>query len=129
MRHSNIGTSGPMTACGLCWTDCALLIYGDEQVWADASKEWQARNGEAHQAFAARAGAAVIGGYELEPTSTATSIRGDAAGPFLETKEGHGGYYLIEADDLDAAVALASLISEATAPSSGVEIRPINDGS
>lgn len=65
-----------MTACGLCWTDCALLIYGDEQVWADASKEWQARNGEAHQAFAARAGAAVIGAHELEPTSTATSIRG-----------------------------------------------------
>ena len=53
------------------------------------------------------------GGHALQPTSTATSIRGDGNGgftvtdgPFVETKEALGGYYLIEAADLDEAIAI-----------------------
>lgn len=109
-----------------------VLIYGDAQTWADASEEWEKENARGHEAFAAEAGRALIGGYELEPTTLATTLRPDSSGrpvptdgPFLETKEVIGGYYLLDAPDLDEAIRLASLIPEASAPTSGVEIRPV----
>jgi hypothetical protein len=109
-----------------------VLIYGDAKTWAEASQQWQADNEAAHAAFNAAAGAAVIGGHELQPATDAVTLRADPAGrpaatdgPFLETKEVLGGYYLLEAADLDDAVRLAAGIPEASAPSSAVEIRPI----
>jgi hypothetical protein len=50
-----------------------------------------------------------VGGLALEPTTTATSIRGDLVtdGPFIETKEALAGVFVIEARDLDHAIALA----------------------
>jgi hypothetical protein len=109
-----------------------VLIYGDEQTWLAASPEWEETNAEGHRIFNAEAGAAVVGGNELEGTASAVSLRGDASGrlmrtdgPFLESKEVIGGYYLLDAPDLEAAVRLASRIPEASAPSSGVEIRAI----
>ena len=69
------------------------------------------------------------GGDRLHPTSTATTVRvrdGEAIvtdGPFAETKEHLGGYYVIEAEDLDAAVAWAAKIPGARFGS--VEVRPI----
>jgi hypothetical protein len=107
-----------------------VLIYGDEQIWADASPQWGEDNASAHRAFAAKAADAVLDGHELTPSSQAVSLRGSAShqfhrtdGPFAEAKEGIGGYYLLEAPDLESAVELAALIPEATAPSSGVEVR------
>ncbi len=112
-----------------------VLIYGDEQKWADGSAEWQAENERRHGEFNAAHGAAVIGGAELEPSVTAVSLRGQASGapirtdgPFLETKEGLGGYYLLEAPDLEEAVRLAGMLPEASAESSGVEVRPLRAG-
>ncbi len=109
-----------------------VLIYGDEKKWAAASEEWGRDNAAAHGAFAAQAGPAVLDGHELEPSAEAVSIRASASqpylrtdGPFVETKEGIGGYYLLEAPDLDEAVRLAALIPEATAEGSGVEVRPV----
>lgn len=109
-----------------------VLIYGDEQKWADASPEWGEENGRRHGDFAAAAGDSIIGGAELEPSKSAVSLRGqDGAapirtdGPFTETKEGIGGYYLLEAPDLEAAVRLAALVPEASSPFSGVEVRPL----
>jgi hypothetical protein len=109
-----------------------VLIYGNERAWRDLPPEWHAANAARHQALIASAGASVLGVNELEPTSHAVSIRADPSGnpsvtrgPFLETPEIVGGYYLIEAADIDAATRLASLIPEATAPHGGVEIRPI----
>jgi hypothetical protein len=109
-----------------------VLIYGDEQKWEEASEQWQQQNGADHRAFAELAGAAVIGGHELETTRKAVSLRSDSKrrrtttdGPFLETKEVLGGFYLLEAPDLDEAVRLAWHIPEASAPFSGVEVRPI----
>jgi hypothetical protein len=69
-------------------------------------------------------GATVLGGNALQPSGTATSIRGDVVtdGPFAETKEALGGYYLIEAKDLDHALAVSKLCP---APYGGVEVRPI----
>jgi len=111
-----------------------VLIYGDEQVWeeASASGDWREQNEAGHRAFNAAAGSAVLGGHELESTTKAVSLRaGDGGrpvvtdGPFVETKEVIGGYYVLEAADLDAAVKLAGLLPEVSAPTSGVEIRPI----
>lgn len=109
-----------------------VLIYGDETTWETASAQWQADNAEAHKRFHAVAGDAVLGGAELEPAAKAVTLRGrDGAaplttdGPFVESKEVLGGYYLLEAADMDEAVALAAAIPEASAPTSGVEIRAI----
>ncbi|PZS33111.1 MAG: hypothetical protein DLM58_08530 [Pseudonocardiales bacterium] len=109
-----------------------VLIYGDEQRWAQASEHWQRGNADGHRVFNAGAGSAVLGGNELEPTASAVSMRPDAAGrpsrtdgPFLETKEVIGGYYLLQAADMDEAIELAGRIPEATTPFSGVEIRPV----
>src|SRR5258707_7632029 len=73
-------------------------------------------------------GGKILGGDPLEPTSTATSIRGDVVtdGPFAETKEALGGYYLIEARDLDHALEIAKLCP---APYGGVEVRTVMDTS
>jgi hypothetical protein len=69
-------------------------------------------------------GGKMLGGNGLQPTSTATTIRSDVVtdGPFVETKEALGGYYLIEATDLDHALAIAKLCP---APYGGVEVRPV----
>ena len=84
---------------------------------------------QAHGRFAEQIvelGAKMLGGDALQPTPTATSIRGDLVtdGPFAETKEALGGYYLIEAADLDQALAVAKLCP---APFGGVEVQPIMD--
>jgi hypothetical protein len=115
-----------------------ILIYGDEQSWATASEQERRRLVDGHVAFKAAAGTAVLGGEELEPGAMATSLRSGASGasgasgraavtdgPFLESKEGIGGYYLLEVADLDEAIALARLLPEVTADHSGVEIRPV----
>lgn len=109
-----------------------ILIYGDERQWAAMSEQETQALREAHRAFAAAAGTALLGGQELEPASIATTLRANAAGqvfttdgPFLETKEAVGGYYLVEAADLDEVTALASHLYEVSAGHSGVEIRPV----
>ena len=80
-----------------------ILIYENENAYATASpEEWQ-RIGKLHGQFAEQVGDKILGGNALQPTQTATSIRADVVtdGPFVETKEVLGGYYLIEAKDLD----------------------------
>jgi hypothetical protein len=68
-------------------------------------------------------------GAPLEPTSTATSIRVrngktlTTDGPFAETKEQLGGYYIVEAKDLDEAIAIAARIPDAR--NGTIEVRPI----
>lgn len=109
-----------------------VLIYGNEATWAGEPREWHASNAARHQAFIASAGPAVVGANELESTGHAVSVRGSKSGkpvvtdgPFTETKEIVGGYYLLEAANLEEAVRLACQIPEATATHGGVEIRPI----
>ena len=107
-----------------------ILIYGDDQQWAAMSPQEQQELDEGHRAFQAAAGSAIVGGHQLEPAPTATSLRTDAAGrlttdgPLLETKEALGGYYVLEAADLDEIIALASRLPEVSA-GRGVEIRPV----
>ena len=111
-----------------------LLIYGNEQSWEAMSAQERADIEAGHAAFAAAAGDAILVGHELMPTATATALRGSVSGPptptdgpFLETKEALGGFYLVEAPDLDAALALAGRLPEVAAAHSGVEIRPIRE--
>jgi hypothetical protein len=110
-----------------------VLIYGDEKVWAEESDARRRDKGDAHAAFFAavpEAGAAVLAAGELGPTAEAISLRADEQplatdGPFLETKEAIGGYYLLEAADLDQVVALARRLPELSEPRGGIEIRPV----
>jgi len=111
-----------------------LLIFGDEQQWDAMSPQEQRAHDAGHVAFSTAAGSAVIGGEELQPATMATTLRTDADGrltttdgPFLETKEALGGFYLIEATDLDEAIALAARLPEVSAGHSAVEIRPVVD--
>ncbi|WP_433537899.1 YciI family protein [Micromonospora sp. CA-249363] len=111
-----------------------ILIYGDAQQWdAMTDEQWKAHDA-AHEAFAERAGKQILDGQQLELAPTATSLRTDSTGqitttdgPFLETKEALGGYYLVEATDLDEVLSLAKLLPEVRASHSGVEIRPVVD--
>jgi hypothetical protein len=72
----------------------------------------------------------VIGGAQLQPPTTATTVRVQDGrtlttdGPFTETKEALGGYYLFEADDLDAAIELAARIPAARM-GGAIEVRPL----
>lgn len=111
-----------------------VLIYGDEQRW-DARTDDELRALErAHADFAAGADGAVLSGLELASTSTATSIRSGTSGPvvtdgpFVETREVVGGLYLIEAADLDEALAIAQRVPEVAEQGSGVEVRPVVNG-
>jgi hypothetical protein len=109
-----------------------ILIYEDESDYLEPTPEVWQRAMDAHNRFGeqveAMKGASILGGNALQTTATATSIRGDVVtdGPFAETKEALGGYYLIEATDLDQALAIGKLCP---APGGGVEVRPILDTS
>jgi hypothetical protein len=81
----------------------------------------------AHEQLPARIaehGGREVAGLGLEPTDTATAIRGDVVtdGPFLETKEALAGLFVIEARDLDHAITLAKMTPIIDG---GVEVRPL----
>jgi hypothetical protein len=106
-----------------------VLIYDSEAAWAGAGPDDVARIHEGHRRFGEANGAVIKGGDALQPTSTATSLRHEPSGEvtvtdgaFAETKEALGGYYVIEADDLDGAIAVARQIPVLAG---GVEVRPI----
>ncbi len=109
-----------------------ILIYGNEQLWDELSSEEQRAKTAAHVSYAAAAGVGNLEGYQLQGSETATSLHATAAGeptitdgPFLETKEVLGGYYVLEVPDLDAAITLARMLPEVSSNHGGVEIRPI----
>ena len=109
-----------------------FLLYDDEARWAAPADEEIAAEMAKHQAFAeavaATEGASILGGSALQSTATATSLRAGEGGPlisdgpFVETKEALGGYYLLEARDLDQALALARRCPMGLG---GVEVRPV----
>jgi hypothetical protein len=107
-----------------------LLIYGPEDV-PDPTPDEQGQVMAAYNAFTEhiRSKNAYLGGEALEPTATATTVRVrdgktlTTDGPFAETKEALGGYYLVEAKDLDEAIDFAARIPGAQ--SGSIEVRPI----
>jgi hypothetical protein len=110
-------------------TDYLVMIFDNESEWAAADPSVAESNERRHEAFRDANRTALRGTAKLAETDTARSIRTDADGgltvtdgTFAETKEVLGGYYLIEADDLDEAIAIAKQVP---APFGGVEVRPI----
>jgi len=104
-----------------------ILIYEDEQAYENADPAVYQQVMDAHNRFSEQVGelgGQLVGGNALQSTATATSIRSDVVtdGPFVETKEVLGGYYLIEAKDLDHALQIGKLCP---AQFGGVEVRPI----
>ena len=105
-----------------------ILIYEDEAGYETATPEVYGEIMQAHTDFMAQVeqrGAKLLGGEALQPTGTATSVRAGSEvtdGPFVETKEAFGGFYLVEAPDLDTALAVARLVP---ARFGGVEVRPV----
>jgi len=104
-----------------------VLIYENESEYANAAPEVYGQVMDAHNRFAEQVterGGKIAGGNALQSTATATTIRGDVVtdGPFVETKEALGGFYLIEAEDLDQAIKIAKMVP---APYGGVEVRPV----
>lgn len=108
-----------------------ILIYDNEDAWMNATPDVSARLMEGHTKFGENNGDKVLGGNALQSVTTATTLRPDGSGeltatdgPFVETKEALGGYYLVEAADLDEAIALARQVPLA-ATTGGLEVRPI----
>jgi len=111
-----------------------LLTYMDEDAWSKLSPAEQ-QQAMAHcwpHVEKLRAEKKLVGGGALQPTSTATTIRYRdgkrllTGGPFAETREHLGGYTIIEAKDLDEAIALASGFVGTTGLES-IEVRPLVD--
>jgi hypothetical protein len=107
----------------------ALLIYGDEQADSQASQEQMEAVMAAHNAFGERYKDQIVGGEALLETSSATTVRvrnGKSLttdGPFAETKEQLGGFYLINCNDLDEALQIAANLPGVERGS--IEVRPL----
>ena len=106
-----------------------LLLYGDEKRWTKMDEAaWKAGVAE-YQAFGKEFASVILGSNPLQHTNTARTVRVrdgkqvDTDGPFAETKEQLGGYYLVEAPDIDQAAAIAAKIPAARYGC--VEVRPI----
>ncbi|HEY7042157.1 MAG TPA: YciI family protein [Nocardioidaceae bacterium] len=114
-----------------------FLLFDDEKWYDELTPESWETAMKLHGEFATAveaAGARILEGRALERSSTATTITKDWSdpsakpvatdGPFIETKEALGGFYLVEARDLDQALELANIC-----PSGHVEVRPVMDTS
>lgn len=103
-----------------------LLIYENEKRF---SKGYDQAELADYQTFGKEHSTHIKGGHALQPTRTATTVRVrngkplTTDGPFAETKEQLGGFYLIEARDLDEATAIAAKIPGSRFGS--IEVRPI----
>jgi hypothetical protein len=108
-----------------------LLIHDDEASYWDMAEKDRAALHQEYGVFTAalRQSGAYVGGNQLQPTATAATVRvrdGEQVvtdGPFAETKEQLGGYYLIDVDSLDEALEWAAKIPSARHGS--IEVRPL----
>jgi hypothetical protein len=104
------------------------LIWADESSWRTLPKEEQEAWYERYRSFSREAGDKVVGGAELSPIRTATTVRVRGSdtvvtdGPFAETREQLGGYYVLDVESMDEATALAAKIPGAS--HGAVELRP-----
>ncbi len=109
-------------------SEYVVLLYQDESRSDHLTDAERADLLAQHGAFQEKHGAAIKAGDALQRAASARTIQvGDGSmavtdGPFVETKEALGGFYVIEAADLDEAIAIAS---DVPAPHGGVEVRPV----
>ena len=106
----------------------ALLIYSNDTEWDGLSDD--EKNAIYGEYAAVSESPGIVGGSELQGTESATTVRvqnGDALttdGPFAETKEALGGFFLLDADNIDDAIAVAARIPAARR-GGAVEVRPV----
>ena len=106
----------------------ALLIYSNDTEWENLSED--EKNAIYGEYFAISESPGVVGGQELQPAETATTVRVNGGGtlttdgPFAATKEALGGFFLLDADNLDDAIAMAARIPAARR-GGAVEVRPV----
>ena len=104
------------------------LIYTDESRWDALAEDERSAIYARYRAFGESAGDKILGGAELRENATATTVRireGETVvtdGPFVETKEALGGFYVFDCDTIDEAVALAAQIP--SAETGAIEVRP-----
>jgi hypothetical protein len=111
-----------------------LLLYGDETKWMNMSPEDIAQSVEVWNAFGQQLidAGALVAGEALGPTPEATTVRikeGEIVrtdGPFAETREQLGGFYVLECKDMDEAAAWAAKVPD-LGESGSVEVRPVVD--
>jgi hypothetical protein len=107
----------------------ALLIYTDETAASQRSPGEEAAVMAAHNAFGERFKEQILGGEALLETSSATSVRVrhgktlTTDGPFAETKEQLGGFYVVRCDNLDEAIQIAAQLPGVERGS--IEVRPL----
>ena len=106
----------------------ALLIYGSGDGWEKLSDE--ERETQMHEYMALSQSSETRGGADLGELSSATTVRVNGTetvttdGPFAETKEYLGGFYLVECDTIDEAIAFAAKIPAART-GGAIEVRPV----
>jgi hypothetical protein len=108
-----------------------LMLYVDQNGWTKLSKAQQEQGAAAYTAYtqALKKAGALVGANRLQPTTVATTVREANGktqvldGPYAESKEQLGGYYLIDVPDLDAALSWAARCPAAN--HGVVEVRPI----
>ena len=108
-----------------------LMLYADETGWSKMTKAQQEQGYAAYMAYteALKKAGAWVGSNRLQPVSTATTVRlADGKshvldGPYIESKEQLGGYYLIEVPDLDSALSWAARCPAASHGT--IEVRPV----
>ncbi|MEP6768844.1 MAG: YciI family protein [Acidobacteriota bacterium] len=108
-----------------------LLIYDKEADWAGLSEEERGKLFQEYMTFTEdiRKSGHLVSGDALQPVSTATTVRVrngkplTTDGPFAETREQLGGFYIVEAKDLDEAAGIAARIPGSRM--GAVEIRPV----
>lgn len=107
-------------------TKYLILLAGIEHEWNDAEQTERDRWHQDHLNFGCEVGGAMLGGEALDGTDTATTLRRRSGsleltdGPYAETAECLGGFYLVEARDLDQVVKWCALLPEIYS----IEIRP-----
>jgi hypothetical protein len=111
-----------------------LLLYGDERRWVDMSPEQSAESVKVWSAFGQELvdSGAYVAGEGLAPTASAKTVRfedGEAVhtdGPFAETREQLGGFYLLDCKDIDEALGWAAKVPD-LGEGGSVEVRPVMD--
>jgi hypothetical protein len=108
-----------------------LMIFSGDKAWAEFSRlSEEEQNAVSGEYFAIAQEPGALGGEQLQGADTATTVRVEDGqtltmdGPFAETKEALGGYYLFDAPDLDKAIEIASRIPAARM-GGAIEIRPV----
>jgi hypothetical protein len=106
----------------------AVLIYAGDSLHAPGARKEDLAAPDAHAEDLRAAGSMRVA-YAFTPRAMARSIRssGVSVGPYIDTEQVVAGFYVIEAADLDAALAIAAT-NNAIADGGGVEVRPVHSG-